>query len=212
NGKCTNLVGSVHDITEQVKAEQLLRKSEARLKNAERLAHVGHWDWDIRAKRVSWSEECFRILGMAQNDTPGYEGLLQTVVPQDRERVTRWVSDCLADKRGSSIEFQIAWPNGDLRTITCISEVSIGDDGSPARLFGACQDVTDVRRAQEGYFAEQKLQSVGTLANGIAHDFNNLLGAVLAQTQLALGELDSGSSPEEELKAIQNIAITRPQL
>src|SRR5262249_4649264 len=82
NGKCTNLVGSVHDITEQVTAAQLIRGSEARLKNAERLAHVGPWDWDIRAKRVSWSEECFRILGMSQCDTLGYEELLQTVLPQ----------------------------------------------------------------------------------------------------------------------------------
>jgi PAS domain S-box-containing protein len=205
-GRCTHLVGSVHDITEQVRAEQLLRKSEERLKNAERLAHVGHWDWDIRTQRVSWSEECFRIFGMSQKDTPSYEGLLQTVVPQDRERVAAWISHCLAEKRGNSIEFQIAWPNGDLKIIACISEVSVGDNGSPARMFGACQDVSDIRRAQEETVARQKLESVGTLANGIAHDFNNLLGGVLAQTELALAELAAGSSPEGELKAIKDVA------
>jgi PAS domain S-box-containing protein len=206
-GHCTHLVGSVHDITELVKAGQLLRESEKRLKNAERLAHVGHWDWDIGTQRLSWSEECYRILGASRSDTQGYEGLLQTVAPPDQRRVAQWIGDCLAEKRGGSIEFQIVRPNGDPRTITCVSEVSLDDDGSPARLFGACQDVTDARRAQEELFARQKLETVGTLANGIAHDFNNLLGGVLAQTELAQAELASGSAPEEELKAIQSVAI-----
>jgi len=206
-GRCTHLVGSVHDITGLVRAEQLLRASEKRLKNAERLAHVGHWDWDIRSERLSWSEECYRILGLPQNDAVGYEGLLQAVTPQDRHRVTQWLGECVTGKRGGSIEFQIASPNGDLRIITCVSEVSLGDDGSPIRMFGACQDVTDARRAQEEFFARQKLETVGTLANGIAHDFNNLLGGVLAQTQLALADLQSGAPPEKELKAIQNVAI-----
>src|SRR5262249_44678425 len=62
-------------------------------------------------------------------------------------------------------------------------------------------------RAQEQAFARQKLESVGTLASGIAHDFNNLLGGVLAQAELGLGELAEGSSPEEELKAIRDVAV-----
>jgi PAS domain S-box-containing protein len=206
-GNCTHLVGSVHDITELVKAGQLLRESEKRLKNAERLAHVGHWDWDVGTQRLSWSEECYRIIGAPQNGMPGYEDLLQTVTPHDRPRVAQWIGGRLAEKRGGSIEFRVLGPNGDLRTITCVSEVSLDDSGSPSRLFGACQDVTEARRAQEEFFARQKLETVGTLANGIAHDFNNLLGGVLAQTQLAQAELASGSSPEEELKAIQRVAI-----
>ena len=80
-----------------------------------------------------------------------------------------------------------------MRTVVCTSEVLLDDDGSPEVFFGACQDVTDDRRAQEESFARQKLESLGTLASGIAHDFNNLLGAVLAQTELAMAELATGS-------------------
>ena len=83
----------------------------------------------------------------------------------------------------------------------------MNEEGSPARVFGSVQDVTDLRRAQEQTMARQKLESLGTLANGIAHDFNNLLGGVLAQAELALSEVAAGLNPEEELRAIRDVAI-----
>jgi nitrogen-specific signal transduction histidine kinase/CheY-like chemotaxis protein len=83
----------------------------------------------------------------------------------------------------------------------------LGDDGLPVRIFGALQDITDSRRAQQRLFAAQKLESIGTLASGIAHDFNNLLGAVLAQAELALAEFAGGASPEGELNAIREVAM-----
>ena len=81
------------------------------------------------------------------------------------------------------------------------------EEGLSTRFFGACQDITDSRRAQQEDFARKKLESVGVLAGGIAHDFNNLLGGVLAQADLALAESASGSSPQEELTAIRDVAI-----
>jgi signal transduction histidine kinase len=86
-------------------------------------------------------------------------------------------------------------------------QVLLDQEGFPDRLFGACQDVTDARRAQEESFARQNLESLGTLAGGIAHDFNNLLGAVLAQTELAMAELAAGSHANDELKAIRDLSI-----
>ncbi len=64
-----------------------------------------------------------------------------------------------------------------------------------------------MRDEERESFARQKLESLGTLAGGIAHDFNNLLGAVLAQTELAMTELGSGSHPDGELTAIRDLAI-----
>ena len=68
----------------------------------------------FKANQLSWSEEMFRIFDMPQIYTPSYDGFVQAVIPQDRERLDRWVSDCLAEKKGHSIEFQIAGP-----TATC---------------------------------------------------------------------------------------------
>jgi PAS domain S-box-containing protein len=186
---------------------QQLRRNEDLLKNAERLAHVGHWDWDLTSNQISRSEEMFRIFDQSRDSELSYDGFIQEAIPQDRDRLERWIRECLENKRGSSIEFQIARPDGGLRIVSCTSEVSLDDDGSPVRLFGACQDITEARRAQQEDLARQKLESVGTLAGGIAHDFNNLLGGVLAQAELALGQNEIGSYPEEELLAIRNVAI-----
>ncbi len=184
-----------------------LRASESRLKNAERLAHVGHWDWNLKTNELSWSEEVCRILGVPQELTPTYERFIQAAIPHDRERLIRWMDECLASKSGQAIEYQITRSNGDSRILSCTSEVSLDEDGNPARLFGACQDITDPRRAQQEDFARKKLESVGILAGGIAHDFNNLLGGVLAQAELAIEESGNGMYPVQALTAIRNVAL-----
>jgi PAS domain S-box-containing protein len=206
-GAPVRFVGTDQDITEQVEATELLQAKEARLKSAERMAHVGNWIWDLKSNRVSYSEEMLRILGQSPDYEPSYEDAFQIVAPQDRERADDWVRACLAERRGSRIEVRILRPGGDIRALVCRSEVLLDEDGSPAKMFGTCQDLTDARRAEEDAFARQKLESLGTLASGIAHDFNNLLGAMLAQAELATAELASGSHAEEELKQIREVAI-----
>ena len=197
----------ISDITERRQVEQDLRQSEQRLRYAERLAHVGHWHWDIKSNRLTWSEEVFRIFGQSPEKPPTYEAFFRMILPAYRDRVRSALRDCLSDKRGSTVEFEVARPDGDVRTVTSTAEASLDENGAPQRVFGILQDITDSRRAQEESFARQKLESVGTLASGIAHDFNNLLGGVMAQAELALEEYHAGSSPEEELKRIRDGAI-----
>ena len=130
-------------------------------------------------------------MGQPPDYEPDYEMFLQMVASGDRDRLEEWVSGCLSEKRGSVIEYRVVRPDGGVRTIFCTSEVLLDDDGSPELFFGAVQDVTDLRRAQEDSFARQKLESLGTLAGGIAHDFNNLLGAVSAQAELAMAQMET---------------------
>ena len=101
------LTGAAQDITEQVKATQLLRESESRLKAAERLTHVGHWTWNLKTNRATWSEGIFRIMGQPQDYEFDYERFLQMVFPADRERLKTWVSNCLSEKDGSTIEYRV---------------------------------------------------------------------------------------------------------
>ena len=206
-GVPVRLTGATQDITEQVRAQELLRKSEQRLQSAERLAQLGHWWWDLKNQQIIWSEGCYRIFGQPRDFVPSYDVVLQMLIPEDRERVEQGTKRLLTQKDGVTTEFRIVRPDGKLRVIRAVSELSLDDEDNPVAMFGTCQDITDTRRAQEEAVARQKLESVGRLASGIAHDFNNLLGGVLAQAELGLSELAAGSNPEAELNDIRKAAL-----
>jgi C4-dicarboxylate-specific signal transduction histidine kinase len=97
--------------------------------------------------------------------------------------------------------------NGEIIWINLTASIILDHDGEPLYGLAMIENITEVKRTQEEALARQKLESLGTLAGGIAHDFNNLLGGVLTQSELALTELDAGSSCKEELKAIREAAI-----
>lgn len=97
--------------------------------------------------------------------------------------------------------------NGEVIWINLTASVIRAQDGNIIHGLAMIEDITDHKRTQAEALAMQKLESVGTLANGIAHDFNNLLGAVGAQAELAISELDAGISCKEELKAILDVAM-----
>ncbi len=97
--------------------------------------------------------------------------------------------------------------NGEFIWINLTASILIGSDGEPLHGLAMVEDITEIKRTQEEAILRQKLESVGTLASGIAHDFNNLLGAVQAQAELGLSELEAGSSCKEELKAICEVSM-----
>ena len=201
------IVWQAASLRQRRRGEAGLRESEERLKSAERLAHVGNWHRDLKSGQVTWSEECSRIFGLRLGYAPSEEEFFQLIAPQDREAVAQGARHCLEKEGKSSVEFRIVRPDGELRTVMSVSEVLLDEDGQPGLVFGAFQDITDVKRAQEETVARQKLESLGTLASGIAHDFNNLLGGMMAHAELALEEYHAGTSPEEELKRIRDGAI-----
>jgi PAS domain S-box-containing protein len=206
-GEPLRLIGALQDITDQVLAQARLRDSEERLKRAELLAQIGSWSHDLVTGGQVWSDGECRIFGTAPGNAPAYSEFLDAVVPEDRARVEKWGAECTAGTNVRPLELRIRRPGGEVRTIISTPEVELGENGQPARIFGATLDVTDLRRAQHELFASQKLESIGTLASGIAHDFNNLLGSVLAQADLAVSEIAAGSSPVDHLQRIRSVAM-----
>jgi nitrogen-specific signal transduction histidine kinase len=96
---------------------------------------------------------------------------------------------------------------GEIIWINLTKSVIHGPDGEPLHGLAMVEDITEIKRTQNEAIFRQKLESVGTLAGGIAHDFNNLLGAIQAQAELALTELDPASSCRGELTTICEAAM-----
>jgi PAS domain S-box-containing protein len=138
------------DITEHKRVEADLRRSRALLAEAEHLARIGSWEWDIAQNRVSWSSGLYEIYGIdpARFDHR-YEPGSQRVHPDDRARVDATVQRALETGNAIDIEYRIVRTDGRIRRIHGRAEVVFDDHGKPRRLTGTAQDVTELRAAED---------------------------------------------------------------
>lgn len=130
--------------------EKALRKSEASLYEAQRVAHLGNWDWNIQTNQLHWSDEIYRIFGLSpQQFGATYKAFLGSVHPDDREFVGKAVNEALYEKKPYSIDHRIVLPDGAVRVVHEQAETTFDEDGKPVRMFGTVQDITDRKRAEE---------------------------------------------------------------
>ncbi|HEX2016312.1 MAG TPA: PAS domain-containing protein, partial [Solirubrobacteraceae bacterium] len=99
-------------------SEESHRERAEQMSEAQQIAHLGSWEWDVQADRVAWSQELYRIYGLTVQDmAPTFAGYLSCVHPDDRERVSRTVASAL--EAGEVFRFQerIVRPDGEVRTL-----------------------------------------------------------------------------------------------
>jgi PAS domain S-box-containing protein len=128
-----------------------LRASEGRLAEAQRVAHVGHWDRDLSTGVVTLSSEAMRILGIShvERDPGGFEAQWRALVPpDDQERVQTALTEALRGGARYDVEYRVIHPDGQLRIVHSQGDVTRTDAGRPRRIFGTMQDITDFRRAE----------------------------------------------------------------
>ena len=126
-----------------------LRRSEARLAEAQRIARLGHWEWDIPSGSLIWSREVFRIFGLEPGEVePTYAFFLEQVYPEDRAMVEAAVEEALRGNQEYALDHRIARPDGSLRILHEQAEVVRDPDGRPVRMSGTVQDITERRDAE----------------------------------------------------------------
>ncbi len=186
-GACSHWVMIQRDVSDRKRAETELRQSREGLAEAQRIAHLGSWEYDVRTGASRWSDEMFRIYGYPVGGiAPTVDGYLAAVHPDDRERVARRVADDMRHQTPTprQLELRIVRPDGESRHITEQYYVECDADGRAVAVRGVTQDVTDRRQAQEQLVQAQKMELIGQMAGGIAHDFNNLLTGVIGNLDL----------------------------
>ncbi|MDF1540506.1 MAG: PAS domain S-box protein [Candidatus Thorarchaeota archaeon] len=143
-------VATAIDITEKKLVDDALRTSQALLAEAQRIAHLGSWDWDVINDVDIWSEETCRIFGVDYEDfTPSYEKFLQLIHPEDRDRVRKAIQEALNEGISYSIDHRIVRPDGTIRTVHEAGEVTYDEKGRPSRMLGTILDITDRIEAEE---------------------------------------------------------------
>jgi PAS domain S-box-containing protein len=132
------------------RTQDALRASETRLANAQRIAKIGHWEWDPEEDCIHWSQEILKILGSPSSEASAtYGQFLECVHPEDRKKVESTVKKALHKRNGYSIEYRIVRPDGALRVVHQEAEVSLAETRRRIHLVGTIQDVTEQKRVEQ---------------------------------------------------------------
>jgi PAS domain S-box-containing protein len=214
-GERGGAVVSHADISDRKKAENELKAKETMLEEAQRIAHLGSWNWNIMTDELSWSDEIFRIFGIsAQEFGATYEYFLERIHPDDLEDVKETIKCALDDpSMNYNLRHRITTPNGKERIVRARGKVTLDDQGKASRMTGTLQDVTDITQMEmeaNKLKAElshlDRVSSMGVLTAGIAHEINQPLTAILSNAQAAIRFLKKEPQDIEEVKnALQDI-------
>jgi diguanylate cyclase (GGDEF)-like protein/PAS domain S-box-containing protein len=140
----------VHYLLKASEAFSALHQSETRLFDAQRIAALGNWEWDIVNNKLHWSNQIYQIFGLQPQEFEAtYEAFLNSVHPDDKEYVAESVNRALNDHEPYSIDHRIVLPDGSERTVHEQAEVILSKDGEPIRMQGAVQDITQRKMAEE---------------------------------------------------------------
>ncbi|MEG3896205.1 MULTISPECIES: PAS domain-containing protein [unclassified Microcoleus] len=191
------------NLLEQDKQQRLkLQQSEASLAAAQKIAHIGSWEYDVLTKKITWSEEVFRIFGLDSTaPEPTYAEISKMYHRDDRDLFQQTLT--LAISRGTSYkkEFRILHPGGQIRYVEARGESVFNESEEVIKLLGTVMDITDRKQAEAALqFSEQrerekaqqleqtledlknaqsqliqaeKMSTIGQMVAGVAHEINN---------------------------------------
>lgn len=152
------LAGFTMDITERRRLEEARKENEERLRKAQAIAHVGNWEIDLRTKKIWGSEEAFRIYGIERvtSEMP-LDVAQQCVLPQYRSQMDLALQRLIQQKGEYDEEFQIKRVNdGELRFIHSKAELVRAKDGTPIKVAGAIQDISERKQGELAVLTAEK--------------------------------------------------------
>lgn len=220
-GTVTGYLGTLTDITERKQIEEKLRNTEALLQEAQRVAKMGSWSWDLTTGEKWWSQEFYRFTNLNQDSpTSDIEAINQFVHPADRERVNQISKTAI--QQGIPYETEFRFLRGDRtvgRAFSC-GRVDRDTQGRVVRFYGICQDISEYKQVEEALRDSkeryrdlaQKLHSLTVNAPIYIYEldrngrviFANRTSECLSQEDL-LGSLMTKWFPKEQRSNIKSV-------
>jgi len=226
------LTRGINDMAAKLQQENdiLLQRTD-KLTEAQRIAHLGNWEWDIVNNTLIWSDEIYHIFGLSpQQVNVTYDAFLQAVHPEDRQSVMDCAREALEQGHPYSMDHRILLPDGSLRYVHEQGEVSRNDDGQPVKMVGTVLDITvhklaeetirklndeletkvqkrtkQLLEAQEEMVRKEKLAVLGQVAGSVGHELRNPLGVMNNAVYFLQAVLtDADDSVKEYLNIIKS--------
>ncbi len=229
-GRVYEIVGACSDITElKVVQKQIqqhtaeLSKSKERLSEAQRIAQVGSWDWDIGTNEAVVSDEYYRIFGIPQGSEVTYESFLECVHPDDLESVKVKIGKALDKDEPYNIDHRIVLSSGEVRFVHEMATVYRDEAGNPIRKIGTVHDITShkqaalkVQQAEEQLRALSRhlIQAQETERRRIALELHDQFSQDLALISIELEDLiqKAPESPPQPMERLQRLAVQARKL
>ena len=125
-----------------------LATSQAKLVEAQRLAGLTAWEWDIGRDLLSWSNQTFHDFGL-ESDIVSIESFWQLVHPDDRQLVRHAFVAALKGQKSFGQDFRVLLPNGAVKFFHCQAQTQYGSDGRATYMAGSAQDITERKRMED---------------------------------------------------------------
>jgi PAS domain S-box-containing protein len=148
--------------------------AEDRLAEAQEVAHVGSWSWDIDSDRATWSAELYRLYGIAEGTAMTYESFLAAIHFDDRDAIRRSIEQTLADKKPFAFDHRTITSEGHVRWLHARGRVILDASGRPTGMLGTGQDITERRQLD---------QLRDTILSAVSHELRTPLTAIVGFAQ-----------------------------
>lgn len=150
NGEPVKLLGFMFDITKNKEEEEKQNKTEQYLAEAQNVAHIGSWDFDLINNKLDWSEETYRIFEVDPNKNKiSYDKYISLVHPDDRKRLEKSYNESLENKSSYEIEHRLLLSDGRIKYVNGRGTHLYNEKGVPFRSFGSVQDITERKRTDD---------------------------------------------------------------
>jgi len=189
------------------KAYKSLKESEEGLAEAQKMAHIGSWEWNIATDEAHWSEEMYRIFGLCPQEAMTYYKFLSYIHPDDRDSVHNSTKEAF-NGNVYATEYRIVRPDGEERIVHSEKEVIFDEINNPVRIRGTIQDITERKKAEEELAKMEKIR-----IKEIHHRIKNNLQVISSLLDLQIekfSHLDICRAPEviEAFRESQNRVIS----
>jgi PAS domain S-box-containing protein len=165
-----------------------LKKSRTMLVEAQAIAHLGNWHWELATNELSWSEELYRIYGVDSKVVPREAFPLDRIHPADHAMIKEKIEAVFRTGQPTTFEHRVVFPGGSRPMHNQVRAV-LNADGIPTEMVGTVQDITERKSLEARLLLADRMASTGTLAAGVAHEVNNPLAYVMSNLEFISAEL-----------------------